>query len=471
MAFELSLPQRLIQTIKEPAVLLPSLPASSVRQTNLQQDSSIMATTYSSRSYVSSGGSLFGSSSKSTRISTSSSTRGSVVTSRASSVYGGAGSSGVRISTASTGSSIGSFGFGAVDSAFIGNEKFTMQNLNDRLASYLAKVRSLEKVNAELEVKIRKFLESKSSPIAHDYHTYQVTISDLQAKIQTAIHLKGGVYLNIENARLAMDDFRMKYEMELALRQSAEADIAGLRRVLDDLKLTKKDLSMQIEGLKEELAYLKKNHEEDLLALRHQMSGQVHVEVDAAPQQDLTKVLAEIREHYESVVAKNHREVENWFKAKTETLKQEVVTSTATLQTSRSEVNTFRSTMQSLQIEQQSLVALKSSLESTLAETQARYSMKLSGYQMQVSSLEEQLAQLRADMERQGREYQLLLDIKTRLELEIAEYRRLLDGETSTVKTSTSKSRTKVITVVEEVVDGKVVSSSSTSEEFIKNKT
>lgn len=75
------------------------------------------------------------------------------------------------------------------------------------------------------------------------------------------------------------------------------------------------------------------------------------------------------------------------------------------------------------------MILQKAALEGTLGETESRYSLQLNQLQHVINGLETELSRMRIDIERQGSDYKLLLDIKTRLEMEIAEYRRLLDGE------------------------------------------
>uniref|UniRef100_A0A8C0L110 Keratin, type I cytoskeletal 42 n=1 Tax=Canis lupus dingo TaxID=286419 RepID=A0A8C0L110_CANLU len=346
--------------------------------------------------------------------------------------------------TCSLGGGFGS-GFGSG-----GSEKETMQNLNDRLASYLDKVRALEEANADLEVKIHDWYKKQGPGPARDYSHFFKTIEELRNKILAATIDNASLVLQIDNARLAADDFRTKYETELNLRMSVEADTNGLRRVLDELTLARADLEMQIESLKEELAYLRKNHEEEMNALRGQVGGDVSVEMDAAPGVDLSRILNEMRDQYEKMAEKNRKDAEDWFFSKTEELNREVATNTEALQSSRTEITELRRSVQNLEIELQSQLSMKASLEGSLAETEARYGAQLAQLQGLISSIEQQLGELRCDMERQNQEYQVLLDVKTRLEQEIATYRRLLEG----------KSLPHLVrTIMEEVQDGKVVSS------------
>lgn len=356
---------------------------------------------------------------------------------RAPSMHGGSGGRGVSVSSARFVSSSSSGGYGggyggvlaASDGLLAGNEKLTMQNLNDRLASYLDKVRALEAANGELEVKIRDWYQKQGPGPSRDYSHYYTTIQDLRDKILGATIENSRIVLQIDNARLAADDFRTKFETEQALRMSVEADINGLRRVLDELTLARTDLEMQIEGLKEELAYLKKNHEEEISVLRGQVGGQVSVEVDSAPGTDLAKILSDMRSQYEVMAEQNRKDAEAWFTSRTEELNREVAGHTEQLQISRSEVTDLRRTLQGLEIELQSQLSMKAALEDTLAETEARFGAQLAHIQALISGVEAQLGDVRADSERQNQEYQRLMDIKSRLEQEIATYRSLLEGQ------------------------------------------
>ncbi|MEJ1285395.1 hypothetical protein NN561_016389 [Cricetulus griseus] len=69
------------------------------------------------------------------------------------------------------------------EGAFNSNEKETMQFLNDRLASYLERVRSLEENNAELECRIREQCEPDAPLVCPDYQRYFDTIEELQQKV------------------------------------------------------------------------------------------------------------------------------------------------------------------------------------------------------------------------------------------------------------------------------------------------
>lgn len=110
---------------------------------------------------------------------------------RAPSIHGGSGGRGVSVSSARfvSSSSSGSYGGGSggglagSNGLLVGNEKVTMQNLNDRLASYLEKVRALETANGDLEVKIRDWHQKQGPGPARDYSHYYKTIQELRDKV------------------------------------------------------------------------------------------------------------------------------------------------------------------------------------------------------------------------------------------------------------------------------------------------
>ncbi|KYO46702.1 keratin, type I cytoskeletal 10-like [Alligator mississippiensis] len=107
--------------------------------------------------------------------------------------------------------------FGGDDTGLLSNnEKMTMQNLNERLASYLDKVRRLEEENANLEQLIREWYQKQGPQGGRDYSQYYKTIEDLQNQIISATVDLNKVLLDVDNTRMTADDFRMNVEVNAA---------------------------------------------------------------------------------------------------------------------------------------------------------------------------------------------------------------------------------------------------------------
>ncbi|XP_050607624.1 keratin, type I cytoskeletal 18-like [Macaca thibetana thibetana] len=392
--------------------------------------------------------------------------------SSAASVYAGAGGSGSRISVSPSTSFRGGMGSGGLASGMAGglagmggiqNEKETMQSLNDRLASYLDRVRSLETKNRRLESKIREHLEKKG-PQVRDWSHYFKIIEDLRAQIFANTVDNARIVLQIDKARLAADDFRVKYETELAMRQSVENDIHGLRKVIDDTNVTRLQLETEIEALEEELLlFMKRNHEEEVKGLQAQTaSSGLTVEVDAPKSQDLAKIMADIRAQYDELARKNREELDKYWSQQIEESTTVVTTQSAEAGAAETTLTELRRTVQSLEIDLDSMRNLKASLENSLREVEARYALQMEQLNGILLHLESELAQTRAEGQRQAQEYEALLNIKVKLEAEIATYRRLLeDGEEFNLGDaldSSNSTQTIQKTTTRRIVDGKVVS-------------
>ncbi|XP_036889097.1 keratin, type I cuticular Ha7-like [Sturnira hondurensis] len=319
----------------------------------------------------------------------------------------------------------GAYGEGTLN----GHEKETMQFLNDRLANYLQKVRQLEQENAELETKIREWSKCHETTVCPNYQSYFRTIEELQQKILCSKAENARLVTQIDNAKLAADDFKIKHESEHSLRLLVEADMCGMHKLLDDLSLAKADLEAQQESLKQEQLCLRSNHEQEVNTLKCQLGDKLSIELDTEPSVDLSRVLEDMRCRYEAMVETNRRDVEQWFQAQSEGISLQAMSCSEELQCCQSEILELRCTVNALQVEREAQHNLKDCLQNSLCESEARYGAELAQMQTLISTVEEQLAEIRADLERQNQEYQVLLDVKARLECEINTYRGLLESE------------------------------------------
>lgn len=360
-----------------------------------------------------------------------------------------------------------------------------MQSLNDRLAGYIERVRTLETENTRLQVQIHEVEIVERKEKENLSTRYEVKIDDLRKQLEYLTREKAKLQIehdkatsgyeelksrvpqlerdfkkaekdkflaydeiqnlnarltNVDSARgqLAEENDKLKNDL-----YTADKQVEVLRRQLEDEVLLRTELENRMQTLREDLDFSRRSHDNQIEEMRRKRQVEMtHYgeEVQHKYEAKLQEQLKAMRADFDERIAAQRADIEDLYLTKLTDANTQAVKYREASARAREEAMSLGVRLRDLELSTKDHQGIVDGLNRRVKELEGALRRAHDDAELRLQQRDEQIVQLKSAIENLTNDYQDLLDLKVKLDTELNAYHQMLEQEEARLQITPSGS-------------------------------